>query len=117
MGGAAQLEVGEVFAGQYVVQRLLGEGDRKRTYLAEDTKMDRLVAISLVKPEAVLLDPGGTEREAKILGRIGSHANIVSIHNYQVSADGSLQYMVFQYLSGGTLTGYLQETGQQSLDD
>ena len=117
MGEAAQLEVGEVFAGQYVVQRLLGEGDRKRTYLAEDTKMDRLVAISLVKPEAVLLDPGGTEREAKVLGRIGSHANIVSIHDYQVSADGSLQYMIFQYLSGGTLTGYLQEAGQQSLDN
>jgi serine/threonine protein kinase len=117
MGGAAQLEVGEVFAGQYVVQRLLGEGDRKRTYLAEDTKMDRLVAISLVKPEAVLLDPGGTEREARVLGRIGSHANIVSIHDYQVSADGSLQYMIFQYLGGGTLSGYLRAAGQQSLDD
>jgi serine/threonine protein kinase len=117
MGGSAQLEVGQIFAGQYLVQRLLGEGDRKRTYLAEDTKMNRLVAISLVKPEAVLLDPGGTEREARVLGRIGSHANIVSIHDYQVSADGSLQYMIFQYLSGGTLSGYLREAGQQSLDD
>lgn len=48
MGGVAELEAGEIFAERYEVQRLLGEGDRKRTYLARDNKMDRLVAISLV---------------------------------------------------------------------
>ena len=71
MGGAAELEPGEVFAGRYEIQGVLGEGDRKRTYLARDTKINRLVAVSLVKPEAVLSDPEGTVREAKILGRIG----------------------------------------------
>ena len=35
MGGAAELGAGDIFAGRYEVQRLLGEGDRKRTYLAE----------------------------------------------------------------------------------
>ena len=79
MGAATELEIGAVFAGRYVVQRRLGEGDRKRTYLARDTKLDRHVAISLVKPEAVLADPEGTEREAKVLGRIGSHPNVVSL--------------------------------------
>ena len=84
MGGAAELEAGGVFEERYEVQRLLGEGDRKRTYLARDTKMNRLVAISLVKPEAVLSDPEGTEREAKVLGRIGEHDNIVSLYDYEV---------------------------------
>jgi serine/threonine protein kinase len=65
IGGPAELEPGAVFARRYEIQRLLGEGDRKRTYLARDKKMDRLVAISFVKPEAVLEDPEGTEREAK----------------------------------------------------
>jgi hypothetical protein len=59
IGGAAELEPGEVFAGRYEVRRLLGEGGRKRTYLARDTKMNRLVAVSLVKPEGVLADPEG----------------------------------------------------------
>ncbi len=77
MGGAAELEPGEVFVGRYEIRRLLGEGDRKRTYLALDEKMDWLVAISFVKPEAALDDPEGTKREAKVLGRIGRHANIV----------------------------------------
>ena len=117
MGGATELEPGEVFAGRYEVQRELGAGDRKRTYLARDKRMDRLVAISLVKPEAVLTDPQGTEREAKVLGRIGSHPNIVSLFEYEMDGDGSLEYMISEYLSGGTLTAYLQTADQQKLDD
>lgn len=112
MGGAGELEPGGIFAGRYEIQRLLGEGDRKRTYLARDEKMDRLVAISLVKPAAVLSDPLGTEREAKVLGRIGSHPNIVSLHEYEVGRDGSVEYMIFEYLGGGTLTAYLRAAGQ-----
>ena len=96
---------------------MLGEGDRKRTYLALDTKMDRLVAVSLVKPEAALSDPEGTEREAKVLGRIGEHDNIVSLYDYEIDSDGSVEYMVFEYLGGGTLTEYLREAGRLSLDD
>lgn len=117
MGGAAELEIGSVFAGRYVVQGELGEGDRKRTYLAQDTKLGRQVAVSLVKPEAVLADPEGTEREAKVLGRIGNHANIVSLYDFEIDADGSAEYMIFEYLAGGTLTEYLKQTGQLPLDD
>jgi serine/threonine protein kinase len=117
MGGATEFEPGEVFAGRYEIQRLLGEGDRKRTYLARDKKMDRLVAISFVKAEAVLEDPEGTEREAKVLGRIGRHDNIVSLYDYDIDADGSVEYMVFEYLSGGTLAEYLRKAGKRSLEE
>ena len=84
MGGVIELEPGEVFAGRYEVQRLLGEGDRKRTYLARDRKVDRLVALSLVKPNAVISDPEGTEREAKV----GSPA-LCGIHGFGYSAGTS----------------------------
>jgi serine/threonine protein kinase len=117
MDGVAELEPGNVFAERYEIQRLLGEGDRKRTYLARDTKMDRLVAISFVRPEAVLEDPEGTEREAKVLGRIGRHDNVVSLYDYDIGVDGSIEYMVFEYLSGGTLAEYLRKAGQRSLDE
>lgn len=117
MGGAAELRPGELFAGRYEVQRELGSGDRKRTYLARDRKLDRHVAVSLVKPEALLTDPEGTEREAKVLGRIGSHPNVVSLYDFEIDRDGSAEYMIFEYLGGGTLTAYLKQAGQQSLDD
>ena len=116
MGGAAEFGAGDIFAGRYEVQRLLGEGDRKRTYLARDAKMGRYVALSLIKPEAALADPEGTEREARVLGRIGSNANIVSLYDYEIDPEGPLQYIVFQYLGGGTLAEYLQAAGQLSLD-
>ena len=106
---------GALFTDRYEIQRLLGEGDRKRTYLARDTKLDRLVAISYVRPEAVSRDPAGTEREAKVLGRIGSNANIVSLYDYDIDTNSTVQYMVFQYLSGGTLAEYLSRTGPMQL--
>ena len=111
MGMAFDLEPAEKFAERYVVERLLGEGNRKRTYLARDMKVDRLVALSLVKPESARSDPEGTAREARILGRIGSHDNIVSLYDYDISPDGSAQYIVFEYLSGGTLAEHLRQTG------
>jgi serine/threonine protein kinase len=117
MAGAGELEPGEVFARRYEIQRPLGRGDRKRTYLARDAKMGRLVAVSVVKPEAVISDPEGTEREARVLGRIGSNANIVSLYDYEIGSDGSAQYMVFQYLGGGTLTEYLKDADSLSLED
>lgn len=116
MPDLAQLNTGDVFGGRYVIERVLGEGDRKKTYLANDTKMERLVALSFVKPDAVLSDPAGTEREAKVLGRIGSHANIVSLYDFEISADGSAQHMIFEYLSGGTLGSYLKSAGPMPLD-
>ena len=117
MGGAAELEPGELFAGRYEVQRELGAGDRKRTYLARDRKLDRHVAISLVKPEAMLTDPEGTEREAKVLGRIGSHPNVVSLYDFEIGRDGSAEYMIFEFLGGGTLTAYLKQAGHQSFGE
>lgn len=105
------LDTGDLFAKRYVIERALGEGDRKKTYLARDRKMDRDVALSFVKPEAMIQDPEGTEREAKVLGRIGIHDNIVSLFDYEIAPDGSAQYMVFEYLRGGTFAGYLKAHG------
>jgi serine/threonine protein kinase len=116
MADLARFEPGEVFAGRYEIDRALGEGERKRTYLAKDRKLDRLVALSFVKPDAVLSDPEGTEREAKVLGRIGEHPYIVSLYDYEISPDGAAQYIIFQYLGGGTLARYLAENGPMPLD-
>jgi len=116
MADAVELSSGDIFDGRYVIQHTLGEGNRKRTYLARDSKLGRFVALSFVKPDAVLCDPEGTEREAKVLGRIGSHDNIVSLYDFEVSADGSAQYMSFEYLGGGTLARHLADTGPMPLD-
>lgn len=97
-----ELQPGQVFADRYRIERHLGEGGRKRTYLAEDVKVgDRLVALSVVKPHAAELDPDGAKREANLLSRVKHHNHIVAFYDYD--ADGPVQYLVSEYLSGGTL--------------
>jgi serine/threonine protein kinase len=97
----AVLQPGSVFAGHYQIIRLLGEGERKQTYLAKDTLLPRQVALALIKPEAARLDPEGTQREADALARAGTHDNVVTFHDGGI-VDGT-EYLVFDYLPGGTL--------------
>jgi len=115
MNEATDIRPGEVFVGRYQVQRVLCDGTRKRTYLARDAKMNREVALSVVNSEAMPLDPEGTEREARVLGRIGSHDNIVSLYDYD--EESNAQYTVFEYLAGGTLVDYLRKTGSPPRED
>ena len=59
--------------GRYQIQKFLGEGGKKRVYLAHDTTLDRDVAFALIKTEG--LDDAGRERisrEAQAMGRLGA---------------------------------------------
>lgn len=99
------------FAGRYRIIELLGEGDRKRTYLALDANLERKVALSLIKPQAAQSDPAGTKREADILCQVGSHDNIVTLYDSGIF-DGT-EYLILEFLSGGTLRDYLAKMGQR----
>lgn len=101
----AVLPVGHVFAGRYRIKRFLGQGDRKRTYLADDTVFPREVALALIKQDAAASDPEGTRREAEALAQAGRNDNVVTFHD-SGTAEGT-EYLVFDYLSGGTLREYL----------
>ncbi|HEY5625945.1 MAG TPA: protein kinase [Dehalococcoidia bacterium] len=101
--------------GRYDVKRLLGEGGRKRVYLAHDDRLDRDVAVAIIKTEG--LDEAGlsrVKREAQSMGRLGDHPNIVTIHD--IGEDGSQPYIVSQYMSGGDLDGLLQRSETRQLD-
>jgi hypothetical protein len=99
------LQAGTVFAGRYRILRLLGEGDRKRTYLAEDAVVPRRVALALIRSRAARADPEGTRREAEALAKAGSHDSVVTFHDWG-TVEGT-EYLVFDYLVGGTLREYL----------
>ena len=66
--------------GRYQVKRFLGEGGKKKVYLAQDTLLDREVAFALIKTEG-LDDVSRTriQREAQAMGRLGSHPHIVTV--------------------------------------
>ncbi len=105
---------GSFAGGRYAVRGFLGEGGRKRVYLAHDTKLDRDVAVAVIKTEG--LDEDGlkrVKREAQAMGRLGDHPNIVTVHD--IGDDGGQPYIVSQYMGGGDLDGMLNKAPDRRL--
>ncbi|RME88860.1 MAG: hypothetical protein D6770_06025 [Anaerolineae bacterium] len=91
--------------GRYHVLELLGEGGMATVYRAHDTRLDRDVALKVIRrgaiPPAHLAETlARFEREAKSLARL-SHPNIVKVLDYG-EQDG-VPYLVMEYVPGGTL--------------
>ena len=74
------VKIGATFAGRYRILGPLGEGNRKRTYLAEDTTLGRKVALALVKQTAEC-GPSPTVQEWQALAQTGNNDNIVTLHD------------------------------------
>jgi len=95
-------------AGRYQVKGFLGEGARKRVYLARDTSLDSDVAVAVVKTEG--LDADGLiriRREAQAMGRLRDHPNIVPV--FDIGQEGAQPYIVSQLLEGGSVADRLNE--------
>ena len=100
--------------GRYRVLRFLGEGGKKRVYLAHDTRLERDVALALIKTAA--LDEAGllrVRREARAMGRLDDHPNIVTV--LDVIEEGAQTYIVSQYVAGGSVADLLQRTERRRL--
>jgi class 3 adenylate cyclase len=100
--------------GRYQIGDLLGEGARKRVYKAHDTRLDRTVAVALVRTEG--LDAAGLDRvrrETRAMGRLGDHPNVVTV--YDVGDDDGRPFIVSQYLSGGDVEQLLQTSPDHRL--
>jgi len=92
----------------YKIVRHLGSGGMGDVYQAEDTKLNRQVALKLL-PEEVARNPeriARFEREAKAVAAL-DHPNIVSI--YSVEEAGGHRFLVLQLAEGRTLHDILSE--------
>ena len=91
--------------GRYEILEEIGEGGMAVVYRANDSRLDRDVAIKVIRKGAFPADHIDRilkrfEREAKALARL-SHPNIMKVHDYG-EHEGS-PYLVMEYLPGGTL--------------
>jgi serine/threonine protein kinase len=88
---------------------LLGQGGMGAVYQARQKKLDRFVALKIIRPESAD-DPAFAERfmrEARTLARL-SHPSIVAVHDFgEVEADSEsaqpLYYFVMEYVDGASL--------------
>ena len=106
---------------------LLGHGGMGAVYKARQTKLDRMVAVKIIRPETTG-DPAFAERfmrEARTLARL-NHPGIVAVHDFgeidapelaggtsPQSASRTLFYFIMEYVDGANLR-QLMQAGQLS---
>ena len=100
--------------GRYHVKRFLGEGGKKKVYLAHDTTLDREVAFALIKTDG-LDETSRTriQREAQAMGRLGSHSHIVTI--FDLGEEQNQPYMVTELMGGGDVEGVIEDAEDHRL--
>ncbi|MCC9193126.1 Stk1 family PASTA domain-containing Ser/Thr kinase [Arthrobacter sp. zg-Y916] len=94
--------------GRYQVRSRIARGGMSTVYLATDTRLDRDVALKVLYPH-LAADRGFLdrfEREAKSAARL-SHPHVVGVLDQGI--EGSLAYLVMEYVPGRTLRDVLNE--------
>ncbi|TMD36180.1 MAG: hypothetical protein E6J04_04655 [Chloroflexi bacterium] len=102
--------------GRYRILRQLGSGSMGEVYLVEDTRINRQVAIKVIRSESYIYsDPNSTsdaarlfEREARAIARL-NHPNILPLYDFgeEVVNSTPLTYMVMPYCAEGSLATWL----------
>ncbi|MBL8114973.1 MAG: protein kinase [Acidobacteria bacterium] len=86
--------------GSYVIQRVLGEGGMGRVYLARDTKLDRLVALKVLRRG----EPDLLRRfvqEARAQAQV-THEGVCRI--YEAGEHAGTAYIAMEFIDGKTLS-------------
>ena len=116
--GVIQLfEVGEVLAGKYRVERVLGQGGMGVVLAARHLHLDEPVAVKLMLEDTA----SNPEAAARFVREARAAARLQSMHVARVSDVGVLDdgraYMVMEYLDGSDLAEVLQKNGPLAVGD
>ena len=99
--------------GEYKVLRRIGSGGMGQVFLAEHKRMQRQVAIKLIRNDRVS-DPSTIDRfydEVRAASRV-LHPNVVTA--FDASEQTGLHYLVMEYVNGMTLTRLVSKKGPLS---
>lgn len=92
-------------ATKYTFVKELGRGGMGTVYLAEDSELDRLVAIKVLNTPEITADlHKRMVREAQIIARL-EHPGIVPVHDVGTLPDGRIYYAM-KYVRGSRLDEY-----------
>ncbi len=102
---------GEVFAGKYRVEHVLGAGGMGVVVAAHHLQLDEKIAIKFLRPDLVT----NTDSVSRFVREARAAVKIKSEHVARVFDVGTLEsglpYMVMERLEGGDLAGWLREHG------
>jgi serine/threonine-protein kinase len=117
---ASPVQPGEILAGKFQVERVLGAGGMGIVVAARHTQLDQRVALKFLLPAACEV-PGAVARflrEGKAAARITSEHVARVMDTGVLGADGSgAPYLVMEYLEGSDLGAVIQRRGRVSVDE
>ncbi|QNE76906.1 protein kinase [Streptomyces finlayi] len=106
---------GRVIAGRYELATILGQGGMGQVWTAYDRRLDRRVAVKLLRPDRVA-GPTGSDaadelrrrfvRECRVTAQV-DHPGLVTVHDAGNDADDL--FLVMQYVEGADLADHLAE--------
>lgn len=101
-GVNSRLLAGRLLGGRYRIEKPLGQGAMAEVLAAFDERLERPVAVKLLRPElSVRPDMRARfEQEARAAARL-SHPNVVGV--FDTGEDGGAAYLVMERLPGRTL--------------
>jgi serine/threonine protein kinase len=107
--------VGRLLEGRYKIRAQLARGGMSTVYVANDERLDRLVAVK-VMAASLSADPAFTDRfirEARAAARL-THTNAVSVYDQgeDTGVGGRLVFLVMELVSGRTVRDLLRERGR-----
>ena len=110
------LRPGVYLQDRYEILEQVGSGGMSVVYKARCHKLNRLVAIKLLKEEFSNDSTfvGKFKMEAQAAARL-SHPNIVNV--YDVIDEGKLHYIVMELIEGATLKAYIAKKGRLEIKE
>lgn len=102
--------ISKVFNNRYEIIELIGRGGMAYVYKAKDRKLNRYVAVKVLREEYTENEQfiKKFDRESQAAAGL-SHPNIVSV--YDVGVEGDIYYIIMEYVDGITLKQYLNKKG------
>ncbi len=102
--------IGKIFDERYLIQGLIGEGGMSVVYKAQDQRLNRSVAVKIMRDEMASDEEFRRSfcAEAQAVAML-SHPNIVAV--YDVSHSDEIEYIVMELVDGITLRQYMDRRG------
>ena len=101
--------------GRYEIKGELGRGGMATVYRAYDPSFEREVAIKVL-PRELMHDPQFRDRFRREIKTIASLEHPAIVPVYDVGEEDGVPYFVMRYMTGGSLTQWI-EKGKFSLED
>ncbi|MER7955590.1 protein kinase [Streptomyces sp. NPDC096030] len=104
---------GRVIGGRYELSTVIGQGGMGQVWTAYDGRLDRRVAVKLLRPATMTGPATAAEelrrrfvRECRVTAQV-DHPGLVTVHD--AGSDGDDLYLVMQYVDGADLADHLAE--------